>query len=92
MKLPEQDEKLTQEQVNLAVNLDSFPDSTPGDKGWHEGLFEPWALSFGYPEGKPMYASVNPGGYHIYFLNDKHQAPIILKKGETPSTYGIEPE
>ncbi len=92
MNLPKDGEKLTQGQVNLAINLDKFPNSKPGSKNWHYGQFEPWAMQFGYKDGIPIYASVDPNGYHIYFLNDGHKVPIILKIGETPATYGIKPK
>lgn len=91
MPLPDEDSKVTQDQIKQALNSDKFPDSKPG-KNWHDGQFEPWALDFGYPDGKPRYGSVEPGGYHIYWLNDGHQAPIILKPGETPDNYGIKPQ
>jgi hypothetical protein len=93
MPLPAAGSILTQDQINASVNLDRFPGSTPGGKNWHKGLFEPWALSFGYEDGQAMYANVDahPGDHHICYLNDGHQAPIILKRNETPATYGIAP-
>lgn len=97
MPLPTLDSQVTQEQIKNALNFNKFPDATPGDKGWHEGLFEPWTLQFGYPEGKARYANVNypgagPAGYHIYWLNDGNDAAIILKNNETPANYDVQPK
>ncbi|MEZ4453829.1 MAG: hypothetical protein R3B09_30515 [Nannocystaceae bacterium] len=92
--MPPRDSALTQAQVNHALNIQYFQGSVPagGRAGnWHEGQFEPWALQFGYPGGMPLYAHVNPGNYHIYWLNDGHQAPIILMPGQTPADYQIYP-
>jgi hypothetical protein len=97
MPLPTPGSQVTVEQVNHALNIKQFPGATPGDKAWHEGQFEPWMLQFGYPEGKALYANVNcPGagaaGYHIYWLNDGNDAAIILKTGETPAKYNVQPK
>lgn len=94
MPPPTLDTDVTQAQVDAAVNIDDFEGAVPGKKKWHEGIFEPWALKFGYPEGKATYGEcvVGTDSYHIYWLNDGHQAPIILKKGQTPADYGISPE
>lgn len=93
MPAPPIDSAVTQEQVDASVNIDDFPGATPGAKAWHTGLFEPWAMEFGYPDGMPVYAEciVEAASYHIYWLNDGHQAPIILKKGQTPETYDVHP-
>ncbi|MFZ7092714.1 hypothetical protein [Primorskyibacter sp. 2E233] len=94
MPLPTEDSAVTQAQVNAAVNLANFPGAVPGEKGWHYGQLEGWAFEFGYPEGIPIYAECVAGGasYHIYWLNDGHQAPIILGIGQTPATYGVMPQ
>ena len=93
MPLPDEGSDVTQKQVDASVNIGSFAGATPGTKGWHYGQFEPWALQFGYEDGMPLYGEckVDGNSYHIYWLNDKHQAPIILKQNETPATYGITP-
>lgn len=92
MKLPNDNDTLTQNQINSAVNITSFDKPTP-NKNWHYGQFEPWALKFGYLDGKPIYGSVSVGSqeYHIYFLNDGHKLPIILKPKETPDNYNVKP-
>lgn len=94
MKIPNEGDKLTQEEINLSINLDKFSGAEPGRKNWHYGQFEPWALNFGYPEGKPIYAEVKVEAeyYHIYYLNDKHACPIILKQGQKPEDYGVNPK
>ena len=95
MKIPAEGSKVTQEQVEGALNIVAFPGAAPGDKAWHYGQFEPWALEFGYPEGKPLYANItmpDSNTYHIYYLNDAHKSTIILKHGQTPANYGISPE
>ena len=89
--MPNEGSPLTQLQINASINILSFAGSSPGGKDWHKGLFEPWALDFGYSDGRPLYANVMPGDYHIYWLNDGHQQPIILKPRETPATYGVSP-
>lgn len=86
--MPPVNSALTQQQVNAALNIQWFPGSTPAGP-WHYGQFEPWAIQYGYPNGMPLYAHVNPGNYHIYWLNDGHQAPIILTPGQTPANYGF---
>lgn len=92
MQLPKENDPITQEQVNKALNLSNFGGTAgPGMKGWHYGLFEPWAMQFGYLDGRPIYASTS-AGYHIYYLNlEKYKAPIILKPGQKPQDYGIQP-
>jgi hypothetical protein len=85
---PTEGSPLTQDQVAGALNIQQFPGATPGFKGWHTGLFEPWAMSYGYSNGMPLYANVMPGNYHIYFLPTR-QATIILKRGENPARYGV---
>ncbi len=94
MNLPKDGDPITQDQVDLALNLSKFAGAAPGSKGWHTGLFEPWALKFGYPDGMPVYAEVNVSGqgFHIYYLNDGWAAPLIMKKNETPADYGIQPK
>lgn len=94
MPTPTLGSAVTQDQVNAAVNIADFPAATPGAKEWHTGLFEPWTIPFGYPDGMAVYGEVVVGeaSYHIYWLNDGHQAPIILKQGQTPADYGVEPE
>ena len=94
MEMPNENDPITQEQVGQAINLSSFPGAEPGSKGWHLGLFEPWALQFGYPEGRPLYAEVVVGAerIHIYFLNDGSKKPIILRRGEKPADYGVLPQ
>jgi hypothetical protein len=92
MKKPEDGETLTQAQVGEAVNVKDF-EAVEIKKNWHIGQFEPWALDFGYPDGMPIYGGVEVDGVsaHIYFLNDGHQASIILRRGETPATYHVTP-
>ncbi|MCQ0090811.1 hypothetical protein [Roseovarius sp. M141] len=94
MPPPELETDVTQKQVDAAVNIDDFEGAVPGKKKWHNGLFEPWAMEFGYKDGMPVYGEcvVGEESHHIYWLNDKHQAPIILKKGQTPADYGITPD
>ena len=94
MNMPAEGTPVTAAQVELSINIKDFSSAEPGNKGWHEGLFEPWSMSFGYPEGKPLYGEVKVGNasYHIYYLNDGHKCPIILKQGQTPADYGISPE
>lgn len=95
MTMPAPDSKVTKEQVDQALNIVDFRGAQPGPKAWHYGQFEPWALKFGYADGKPIYGSVTiPDGneYHIYFLNDAHQGTIILKRTQAPANYGISPQ
>ncbi|MFB9315371.1 hypothetical protein [Nocardioides plantarum] len=94
MPLPTLNTPVTDEQVRACINLEHFPEATPGSKGWHEGLFEPWTRSYGYPGGMAVYGSVTVGDseHHIYYLNDRRQCPIILRRGETPQNYGVDPE
>jgi hypothetical protein len=95
MDKPNQGDELTEDQIKLALNYNDFKGAQP-EKGWHtgdDGVFEPWTRDFGYPEGKATYAGVTLDGkrYHIYFLNDGHQLPIILDKYQTPANYDVKP-
>ncbi|WAS90078.1 hypothetical protein [Nannocystis punicea] len=89
---------MTTEQIAQALNIKSFPEAKPG-KNWHRGpdgggAFEAWSREYGYPDGFPMYGSVTVGSeeLHIYYLNDANDAPIILRRGETPKTYNVPPK
>lgn len=105
MNMPDENSPVTAGQIDLAINLNKFPGATP-DKNWHYGQFEPWAMKFGYPEGRPLYGSVKYKGEscHIYFLNSRWKQqvppgeatgepmPVILKSNENPATYSITPD
>ena len=92
MPIPNDGDTLTPEQVRSSLNASTFPDFEI-DKDWHYGLFEPWALQFGYPDGKPIYGGIIANGvhYHVYYLNDQHQAPLIMGNGQTPQDWGVNP-
>lgn len=92
MPPPTEGSAVTADQVAASVNIASFPGAAPG-RNWHIGQLEGWAFQFGYPSGMPVYGSVTVGGtdIHIYFLNDGHQQPIILRPGQTPADYDVAP-
>jgi len=91
--MPKEKEKVTQEEVDGAVNIDQFLGAQPDPaKNWHKGQFEPWTMDFGYEDGFPLYggALVNGNNVHIYYLPKKDKT-ILLARNETPKTYNVTP-
>jgi hypothetical protein len=92
VKQPKQGDSVTQDQIDSALNIDSFSGAT-ADKNWHQGadgggLYEPWTKDYGYPECYALYGGVKVKDVpvHIYYLANVEQT-ILLKKGEQPANY-----
>jgi hypothetical protein len=90
---PKQDESVTQDQIDSALNIAKFSGASP-DKDWHQGpdgggIFESWTMKYGYGEGFALYGGVKFSGasVHIYYLANTEQT-ILLKERETPAVYG----
>jgi hypothetical protein len=92
MPKPNDGDVLTPEQVASSLNASSFPGCVI-DKDWHIGQFESWALQFGYPDGMPIYGGIifQDVRYHVYYLNDQHQVPLIMGNGQTPQEWDVFP-
>lgn len=95
MKQPTLKADVTQEQLDEALNLTSFPGATldvPASQ-WHEGQWEAWCKDFGYsPTALAIYGGVSVNGekVHLYYLPDRG-ATILLRRLQTPRDYGVEP-